>query len=193
MTESAVNQSRLPDETRAGLPSGGGGRWGDIIELVMADHRRIRRLGGALQDAARANGTCRPDWMLAHVWQRFAGLLAAHFRAEEEICYLPMFGPGPQAAGQRREAVADHDDIREAVGEAGFQRVGSALWWRPVRYALAASAAHLDREEDGVLAGCLPRLTMNDRQALGRQWSVFTAAWAQDFTHRTRQGVPPAR
>lgn len=132
----------------------GGGRPADVIELIMADHRRIRRLRGALHDAARYNGDSGPDWMLAAAWQRLADLLEAHTQAEEEICYLPMFGPGPQATERRREAIADHDDIREAIREASLHRVGSALWWRPVRAVLAASAEHLDREERGVLADC---------------------------------------
>ena len=83
-----------------------------------------------------------------------------------------------------REAIADHDDIREAVSEASRQPAGSALWWRAVRAALAASTGYLDHEERGVLAHCLLRLTMSRRLELGRQWSAFIAAWAQDATLR---------
>lgn len=189
MSRAALNQSTPANEEHSG-PVPGAGWPADIVELIMADHRRIRRLRGALQDAARYDGDAGPGWILPHAWQRFTGLLVAHFEAEEEICYLPMFGPGPQAAGRRREATADHDDIREAVREASLHRVGSARWWRAARAVLAASAEHLDREECGVLAGCLPRLTMSQRRALGRQWSAFTAAWAQDSALQGRRDVP---
>lgn len=134
-------------------------------------------------------GYSGPLWVADRVWYRLTGLLVAHFRAEEEICYLPMFGSGPSAAGPRHEAVADHDDIREAIGEASLQRPGSALWWRAVRAALAAGADHIDREERGVLAGCLHRLTMSQRLALGQQWSVFTAASAQDIQRMAKSVV----
>lgn len=167
------------DNAHAVLAASRGGHT-DIAELIMADHRRIRRLREALEDAVRCSGGSGPDWVLAHSWQRLAGLLEAHARAEEEVCYLPMFGCGPHAAQQWREAIADHDDIREAVSEASLQPVGSALWWRAVRGALATTAGHLDREECGVLASGLPRLTMSQRRELGRQWCAFIAASAQD-------------
>ncbi len=145
----------------------------------MADHRRIRRLRETLDHAVRRGDEYRSDWVLAHAWQRLADLLETHTRAEEEICYLSMFA-GPQAAEQRREAIADHGDIREAVGEASLQRAGSALWWRAVRSALATTVDHLDREERGVLADCRPGLTITRRRELGRQWLAYTAAWRRD-------------
>ena len=146
----------------------------------MADHRRIRRLRAALDDAVRCGGDSGSGWMLSHVWERLAGLMEAHAQAEEEICYLPMSGASPHAGEWRRAAVADHDDIREAIGEAALQPVGSALWWGAVRAALAVSADHLDREERAMLAGCLPRLTISQRLELGRQWLEFIAAWRLD-------------
>jgi hypothetical protein len=90
----------------------------------MADHRRIRRLCQALDDAARWSGDADPGSMPGHVWERLAGLLEEHTRAEEEICYLPMLSRLPHATQCRQEAIADHDDIREAISEAALQRVG---------------------------------------------------------------------
>ncbi len=58
----------------------------DIIELILADHRRIGRLCHALYDTARYDDGPRPDWMLGHVWQRLADLLVADTQAEEETC-----------------------------------------------------------------------------------------------------------
>jgi hypothetical protein len=97
-----------------------------------------------------------------------------------------MFSAGPEATALRQEAIADHDDIREALGEASVHHVGSALWWRAVRAALAVSADHVDREERGVLADWQLRSTMSQRRELGRQWSAFIAAWTKD-------AAPPAR
>src|SRR5579863_775911 len=175
MSRAALNQPAPADEAHS-HPGPGAGWPADILELIMADHRRIRRLRGALQDAARYDADAGPVWLLPHTWQRFTGLLVAHFDAEEEICYLLVFGPGPQAAGRRREAIADHDDIREAVREASLHRAGSARWWRPAMAVLAGSAEHLDRAEHDVQAECLTRLTMSQRRALGRQWSAFISA-----------------
>ena len=150
----------------------------DIFELIMADHRRIRRLSAALDDMARCGGD--PGWMLAHAWVRLASLLEAHTRAEEEICYLPMSGCRPHGARDRRAAIAEHDDIREAIKEASLQQPGSALWWRAVRAVFAVNAGHLGREEHGLLADGLTGLAMTRRQELGRQWCAFIASWRLD-------------
>jgi Hemerythrin HHE cation binding domain len=153
---------------------------GDVIELIMADHRRIRRLCQALDDTARWSGGSDPDWIPAHVWQRLASLLEAHVRAEEEICHLPMYGCDPHAAERRREAVADHDDIREAITEAHLRHPGSRLWWMAVSTVLVTTVEHLDREERGPLAASRPRLTMQQRRELGCQYSAFITAWTLD-------------
>jgi hypothetical protein len=163
----------------------------DIIDLIMADHRRIRRLCLTLGSMARRAGDSGAGWMLAHVWQRLAGLLEAHTRAEEEICYLPVFGSGQGAAERRREAIADHDDLREAIREASLQPAGSPPWWRAVSAALEATASHLDREGRAVQDG-LTALTMSQRRSLGRQWSAFIAAWTLDAARQTRANSPAA-
>jgi hypothetical protein len=181
-----TQQHQCPSCDTRIVPVPRAGRGVDVIELIMADHRRIRRLRDALCDAVPYSDDHSPGWVLAPVWQRTAGLLEAHCRAEEEICYPSMFSSGSPAAERRWEAIADHDDIREAVREASVHRVSSALWWRAVRAALAVSADHIDREERGVLADWRLRSPMSRRRELGRQWSAFMAEWPQD-------SAPPAR
>ena len=183
MAEPAGHYPDAPDATRYVLfPGAGASRQADIIELILADHRRIGRLCRALYDTARYDGSPRLDWMPGHVWQRLADLLVAHTRAEEEIWYLPLFGTGVQAAERMRDSIADHDDIRAIIGEAAGQPVGSAPWWRTVRIAMTVSAEHLAHEERDVLPEYLPGLSMSRRKQLGRQWCAFMAAWRADAT-----------
>lgn len=165
----------------------------DVIELVMADHRRIRRLREMLENGVRRGPAGRSGWMRIQIWDRLAELLEAHMSAEEEICYLPMSRSGSVSPERRLDAVADHDDIREAISEARLQFAGSPLWWAAARAVLAASGDHLDREERDMLAGWLPRLTMSQRLELGNQWLVFTAArWLEPIPVR-RAGVSALR
>jgi hypothetical protein len=151
----------------------------DVIDLILADHRRIRRLQGALRDLARS-GDADTRCGLAEAWQRLAELLEAHCAAEEEICHLAMFGAGPKSTTQAMEAVADHDDIREAIGEADLESVGSPCWWRAVSAALNVSARHMDTEERGMLADCGRRWSAAKRRKLGLQWSRYIAARRRD-------------
>lgn len=177
---------RLPGQVRTVRPDG---HPADVIDLIMADHRRIRRLSEALEVAARHRVDSGQDWMLAHIWQQLAGLLRAHTRAEEEICY-PISGCSRPDAGLMRDAIDDHEDIREAIGEASLQRAGSARWWRAVRAVLAVSAGHLDREERDVLPCCLAGPTVSQRQELGQQWLRFIAAWTLDAQPELGSGMP---
>ena len=167
-----------PDGTRHVLiPGTEVGRQADVIELILADHRRIGRLATVLSDTARYDDGPRPGWTLGHVWHRLADLLVAHTQAEEETCYQPGFGMGGQAAERIQDSLADHDDIREIIGDAAAQPVGSAPWWRTVRTVMAVSAEHLEREERDVLPGFLPGLSSSRRMELGRRWCAFMAAW----------------
>lgn len=147
----------------------------DIVELVKADHRRIRRLCRAVQDTARQDGQAGPDWMLGHVWQRLADLLAAHTRAEEQTCcaYVPDAGPG--AGWPMRDPVADHEDIRKFIGEAARHPVGSAPWWHAVSTVIELSTAHAEREERDILPRSVAGLDLSRRKELGRQWCALMA------------------
>lgn len=155
-------------------------RSADVIDLVLADHRRIRRLSLALDDAVRWAARSGPDWGPAHVWQRLAGLLQAHTLAEEEICFLSSSRCGPQAAARTRDMAADHHDIREAIAEAALQPAGTQPWWRAVRAVQVNIPYHLDQEERDILASWQRQLTHRRRLELGRQWMAFTAAWTLD-------------
>jgi hypothetical protein len=145
----------------------------DIAELIMADHRRLDRLRQTVDGLARYGDG--PDWSAA-AWQRLADLLDAHIRAEEEICYLSGFGSGPQGFERMRHARACNDGIREAIGQARRQSVGSAPWWRAVRAVLAAVAEHIDSEQSRAIAGWMLSLTASRRRELGRTWTGFISA-----------------
>lgn len=124
----------------------------DVIELIEADHRRILHLSDALQDACHYCQGPQTRWVLATLGDRLAALVETHAEAEEEVCYLALYGSSPRGLEQLDEAAADHDDIRRAVREADLQPVGSAEWWRVAQAALAACTEHFDRDERGVLA-----------------------------------------
>jgi hypothetical protein len=65
-----------------------------IIEVILADHKRIRGLLRAVDDAARYGEDPHAGWMPAAVWCRLAGLLELRAEAEEQICYLALLGQG---------------------------------------------------------------------------------------------------
>jgi hypothetical protein len=63
-----------------------------------------------------------------------------------------MFGTSPHALQQMQEAIADLDDIREAIGETRLHPAGYPAWRQAVKDALSACVDHFDRQELGILA-----------------------------------------
>src|SRR4051794_20598858 len=124
----------------------------DIVDVVHADHCRIRRMRQALGEADRQCGNPASRRVLARVWDRLAFLIEMNADAEEEICHLTVYGTGPLALERIDDAEAELAGIRAAVAEACLQPAGSAAWQRAVIAALTANRRHLDYRERGPLA-----------------------------------------
>jgi Hemerythrin HHE cation binding domain len=158
----------------------------DIIELILADHRRIRRLLDALAAAGRRDGIgslgCHPG----PVWHRVAELILLHTEAEQEICYLALFRGGPWAEAQWRDAIADHDDIRAALQETALQPAGSSAWWRAATAVLRLTRDHMDAEEHGILRSFARRASPELRHELAQRWVSFAAARIRDTARPAR-------
>jgi Hemerythrin HHE cation binding domain len=158
----------------------------DIIELVLADHSRIRRLMGALDNAARYRELGGGGWVVAQAWHRLAGLLDVHTAAEAEIWYPAVSGMELPAGAGLRSAIAGHDRIRAALQQVGRHDIGSRPWWSAVTVLLRECSGHLDGLEPGALSDLSGQLTPTVRITLGDQWDSFVAT-------RARAGLrPPA-
>jgi hypothetical protein len=149
---------------------------GEIGELVIAEHARILRLFGALDDLVRRGDPAAAR--LAQVWTRLTGLLVVHTRAEEEICFPLVSGTGPRALALAEAAIADHDDIRETVAEAELLKAGSLRWCQVVTAARTACAGHFADEERELLGYVCRSMPPETSKALVRQWASFAAAQA---------------
>lgn len=152
----------------------------DIIDLILAQHRRIRRLADVLETAGRRDDADASHHVAGLVWRRLAELLDVYTEVEREICFLPLFGASRDSDGQWLEAIADQEDIRAAIQEAALQPADSPAWWRAVSAAARFTRSHLDTVEKRVLAGFARDASPELRRTLGEQWVRFTAALRQD-------------
>lgn len=151
----------------------------DIVDLIRAEHRRILRLQETLQDLLDEGGGAASQ-ALTGACAQFAALVARHADAEEEVCHLPMFGHDTRGLARIETAVADLNDLREALSEASLLPPGSPAWRQALRAALAACAEHCERQESE-LAGFQRRAGRPLREKLGRQWLAYTAAQPEDW------------
>jgi hypothetical protein len=120
----------------------------DITQLILDDHHEQRRLFAILEQIDRADTAS-----LSAVWGRLAAFLEVHAAAEEALFYPALLRVG--IAARRKEgvedetldAIGDHNDIRDAVEEAGRHAVSSDPWYAAVAAANTANGDHMAEEE----------------------------------------------
>jgi hypothetical protein len=162
----------------------------DIVELIRADHARIRQLFAKLGDVPQRPGGLSPGQEPGEVWASLADMLELHADVAEEICYLSLFEGPAQSVRDIGEAVAEHADIREAVRETRLHPPGSHVWWLAVQAAREAAFGHIERIESGALSRFERRAPPAAREALGLQWVAFADARARDAAERQGRGAP---
>lgn len=155
----------------------GHGRSADIIDLIVAGHRRIRRLGTVLRDVGQdSHATGNSASVLGAVWARLADLIDMHLSAAEEVCLPALHGADPSGQERRKDLIADHQGIRDAMQEASLQRAGSVTWWLAAEATLSACDEAFRREEQHILLMFARHANDAQRSHLARQWQAYMAA-----------------
>jgi hypothetical protein len=105
----------------------------DITQLILDDHQEQRRLFSILEQLDRTDAKS-----LAAMWTRLAAFLEVHAEAEEQIFYPALLRVGqgaggkPTAADETKDAIKDHNEIRDAVAAVAGHAVGSGSWYAAV-------------------------------------------------------------
>ncbi|MDX6217672.1 MAG: hypothetical protein QOG99_3256, partial [Frankiales bacterium] len=134
----------------------------DITDLVLEDHHRQRRMFAILDGIDPEDRSS-----LTAVWTELAYFLEVHAAAEEKVLYPAVLALSDPDASETKDAIGDHNDIRDAVGRASQCSVGSVVWWEAVGAARAANTEHMGEEEDEVLPHFRARADVAVRDELG--------------------------
>lgn len=146
---------------------------GDICELILEQHHEMRRRFAALDNhLATAH---LDEATLTRTWESLHRLLDAHAEAEELLFYplLLQAVDDTEIADETRDAIGDHNKIRDAGAASAQHRVGTPQWWSVVLQAREHNSTHMAEEERGVL--CIAR-TSTDRDLrteAGSHWEAF--------------------
>ena len=151
----------------------------DITEIILFQHHQQRRMFALLDELDRSDAGS-----LAAVWGRLAVLLEVHAQAEERYFYprLLQVGTGAGqdgAAGETKDAIKDHNDIRRAIARAGQHPVGSQPWWQAVDAARKANSDHMAEEERDDLPDFRRHADLQMRHDIAVQFVVFEAHHAE--------------
>ena len=142
----------------------------DITELILTQHHEQRRTFALLDEL-----TDDPAG-LAAVWERLTILLEVHAKAEELFFYprlLEVGTGGGDAESETKDAIKDHNEIRDAIAEAAKHEVGSEGWWNAVREADEANSDHMAEEEREDLVDFRRHADLQTRHEIAVQFIVY--------------------
>jgi hypothetical protein len=120
----------------------------DVTQLILDDHHEQRRLFAILEQIPRDNVAA-----LRALWQRLSTFLEVHAEAEEQFFYPALLHVGEGAGGkadaraETKDAIKDHNEIRNAVAAVANQAVGSDEWFGAIAKANRANSEHMGEEE----------------------------------------------
>ncbi len=120
----------------------------DITQLILDDHHEQRRLFAILEQIDSGDIAT-----LTAIWGRLSAFLEVHALAEEELFYPELLRLGKGAGGkdtpeaETKDAIKDHNEIRDAVTAVARHAVGSKKWFDAVADANEANSDHMSEEE----------------------------------------------
>ncbi len=144
----------------------------DVIRLILDDHETFRSRFDEL-DKLRDDPTAAQA-----VWAPLAALLETHASAEEEHFYPALLQNVEGSEDETRDAIGDHDDIRDGIRRAAAAEVGSDEWWAGISDAREANDEHLAEEERDDIPDFLRVASVDLRQQLGERFQAFESEHA---------------
>ncbi len=155
----------------------------DITELIQFQHHEQRRMFAILDDIDRADAA-----KLAPVWSQLSILLEVHAEAEERFFYPRLLAVGRGAGGagsaadESKDAIKDHNQIRDAVAKAGKHPVASSDWWEAVIDARLANSDHMAEEEREDLADFRRHSSLQERHDIAVEFAAYEAEHASGIS-----------
>ena len=145
----------------------------DITQLIADDHTEQRRLFALIDQLSSDDHDA-----LKAVWSRLRGLLDTHARAEELYFYPELLKLGRGADNESpddetRDAIKDHNEIRDAASKVDEQELGSPQWFSAVATANKANSDHMAEEERQGLTDFRRNADLDLRHRLAVQFIGF--------------------
>jgi hypothetical protein len=148
----------------------------DITDIILDQHDEQRRLFAAIQQIDRSETEA-----LASIWKRLQALLDAHAEGEERHFYPQLLREGSgsadsgSAADETRDAIEDHNEIRDSAKAVNGFRIGSDDWFSAVTKADIANSKHMAEEERQGLADFRRHASLEERHRLGVQFLAYVS------------------
>ncbi len=158
----------------------------DITEMILEQHHEQRRMFALLDELRLVDSDA-----LAAVWKRLKVLLEVHAEAEERYFYPRLQSVGHGAAGESvdsetKDAIKDHNDIRDAIAKADDQPVGADGWWQAVTEARISNSDHMAEEEREDLADFRRHASLETRHQIAMEFVTFESRHADGIASQDK-------
>jgi Hemerythrin HHE cation binding domain len=157
----------------------------DITEVILHQHGEQRRLFAYLDEVPTSDVET-----LAPVWERLQILLETHAEAEERYFYPHLLRLGTGAADSEgvddevKDAIKDHNEIRDAIVETRDHEPGSDAWQQAVLECRIANDDHMAEEERQDLTDFRQHASLELRHEIAMKFVRYEAL-------KAATGVPP--
>lgn len=148
----------------------------DITDLILRDHEEQRHLFSVLEEIDQSDTD-----HLSKIWYRLRAFLEVHAKAEEQFFYPTLLKEGrgeggmPDAKSETKDAIHDHNEIRDAIVRTLKHEVGSDGWFEAISQVNKANSDHMGEEERQGLADFRQTVSLTKRHELAIQFVVFEA------------------
>ena len=112
----------------------------DIVRLILSDHETFQR-------RSRSSPTCATSRRPPRCCGRAAAHLEVHASAEEAHFYPALLQKVDDSEDETKDAIHDHDEIRQGIRRAAAAEAGGDEWWAGIQDAREANDEHLAEEE----------------------------------------------
>jgi hypothetical protein len=148
-----------------------------VTYVIRIDHTWLRCQFRALENARGDNVA------LASLWEALSTRLEVHAAAEETLFYPRLLKDDAAAADDTKDAIRDHNDIRDAIRDAEQHHLGDDAWWEAVNATNSANTEHMEEEERG------PLIEFEDFAAPEEQRELAAAFASFEIEHAGARGI----
>lgn len=148
----------------------------DITELILSDHHEQRRMFAMLDDVDRSDTDT-----LGTLWTRLSAMLEVHAQGEELFFYPELLALGErrhedEEIEETKDAIGDHNEIRDGILSSRQHDVGTDGWWNGVNDARRANDEHMGEEEHEGLADFRRHVDLDTRHRIAVAFAAYEAA-----------------
>ena len=162
---------------------------GDIIQLILKDHKPLKKLIKTLKDVDQSFSDRK------EAFEQFAQLLTVHALSEEQVLYVDMKQEG-QKKDLRQEG--NEGDVEHSLAKEMIERTKDAdddkdLWTASAKVLAELVEHHIKEEEDDILPDFKKSSTPDERFNLGHEYLAKKAEFEEPYGESRRPSDHPSR